>query len=145
MLPTILASLACVLPADGPFEEATLSEALALAGERDKVVFVDFFTTWCGPCKKLDQVTWKDERVVAWLAEHTVAVKIDAEEDTQSSGRYEVQAFPSLVFLRPDGSEIDRLVGYLDPEAFLAKAGALLAARGRWKSCARRWRRSRTT
>jgi len=105
-----------------PFESAC-----KMADEGHKIVFIDFFTTWCGPCKLLDRTTWKDDKVRAWLTERAVSLKIDAERDRPLSGRYGVNVYPTLLFVRPDGVEIGRLRGYRDAESFLRDAEALLA------------------
>jgi len=112
---------------EGPFRALAFDAACAAAKGESKVVMIDFFTTWCGPCKKLDAVTWKDEAVVRWLTEKTVALKIDAEKEEQLAERFRVDAYPSVVFVQPDGKELGRLVGYKEPQAFLAAANDLLA------------------
>jgi len=117
-----LLALTSALPSADVFQDISLDQALKLAAGSKKIVLVDFYTTWCAPCKKLDRVTWKDETVRAWLTETTVALKIDAEKQRDVAQRYSVSAFPSLVFLRPDGTELDRLVGYREPAAFLDQA-----------------------
>jgi len=106
----------------GPFRDLSFDQALAAAAKEDRVVFVDFYTTWCAPCKKLDEITWKDERVTEWLGENTVALKIDAEKQVELAQRFRVEGFPTLIFVGPDGTELGRLVGYLDPEDFLKNA-----------------------
>lgn len=114
---------------EGVFREITFEEALAAAKEEKKVVFVDFFTTWCGPCKKLDTTTWVDEKVVAWLGENTIPLKIDAEIETELAKKYRVRAYPTMVFIDPDGKQRGRLVGYATPEKFLVQAPKRLAGR----------------
>jgi len=104
------------------FSALSFAEAQTLARETDRLVFVDFYTTWCGPCKRLDSTTWRDAAVTEWLAENTVALKIDAEKETELAGRYRLQGYPTLLFLDPDGSEVKRLMGYHDADAFLAEA-----------------------
>lgn len=120
----ILATTA--VPADDLFVDVTFEAGLARAAEAKKVVFVDFFTTWCAPCKKLDAVTWADADVRAWLSEATVPLKIDAEKERALAERYGVSAFPTLLFLKPDGTELDRLVGFRNPEAFLDQGRRIL-------------------
>ncbi len=115
-------TLASPALAEGPFRELSFDDALVAAEKANTVVFVDFFTTWCGPCKKLDRVTWKDEAVQAWLTANTVPVKIDAQEEPKLTERFGVEAFPTLLLIDPDGVECGRIVGYLDPEEFITAA-----------------------
>ena len=113
---------------EGPFRALPLDEARRIAGEEGKrLVLIDVYTTWCAPCKQLDETTWKDAEVRAWLAETAVSLKVDAEEDEALAERFRVNAYPTLLLLKPDGTEIDRLVGYRDPGRFLADARDALA------------------
>jgi thioredoxin-like negative regulator of GroEL len=104
------------------FQALSFEEALAAAKKADKVVFVDFFTTWCGPCKMLDRSTFKDEEVVKFLSEKTIAIKIDCEQQKELAGRLRVSAYPTMGFYKPDGTEIGRIVGYRDAKRFLDEA-----------------------
>jgi thiol-disulfide isomerase/thioredoxin len=114
---------------DEPFSKLSYDEALAAAKKDGKIVLIDFYTTWCGPCKRLDETTWKDEKVRKWLAEKTIALKIDAEKETTLAKKLEINAYPTIVLLKPDETEIDRLVGYRDAGTFLSEANDSLAGK----------------
>jgi thiol:disulfide interchange protein len=106
-----------------------LDQALSKAKTSKKLVMVDFYADWCGPCHTLDEVTWQDSKVQSWLREKTIAVKIDVDKDGELAAKYGASSIPLIVFLKPDGSEVGRLVGYHPPEEFLQKANELLAAK----------------
>jgi thiol-disulfide isomerase/thioredoxin len=131
MLAKSLAVLALTLgpSAEGPFQNLTFEQARAAAERDGKILLVDFFTTWCPPCKRLDAVTWKDPAVLAWLAEKTVALKIDAEKERELARGFGIESYPTLLFVKPDGKEFDRIVGYRDPEDFLQEANEALAGK----------------
>jgi thiol-disulfide isomerase/thioredoxin len=113
---------------EGPFRDVTLDRARQAAMDGGKrFVLVDFFTVWCGPCKKLDETTWKDQQVRDWLSSEAVCLKVDAEKDVPLAEKYRINVYPTVLLLRPDGSEIDRLVGYRDAKTFLADARDALA------------------
>ncbi|HKE01484.1 MAG TPA: thioredoxin domain-containing protein [Planctomycetota bacterium] len=122
--------LACGGPARSvgtpPFQALTIEEALKRAKAQNKVVFLDLYATWCGPCKMLDETTWKDAEVKRWLGEHAVAIKIDADKNRDVAERFELHAFPTLVFTWHTGAEIGRMVGYRDPQSFLEEARKLV-------------------
>lgn len=115
------------LSPEAPFHDVDFDTALARANAEDKVVMIDFFTTWCGPCKKLDATTWTDAKVVEWLGENTIALKLDAEVETELAQRFEVTAYPTMVFVGADGDAVARMVGYVDAAGFLELAPRRLA------------------
>ena len=113
---------------EGPFQDLSLDRARQAAKDGAKrFVLVDFYTVWCGPCKKLDETTWKDPKVRDWLSKEAVCLKVDAEKDEPLAQKYRVNVYPTVLLVRPDGSEIDRLVGYRDAKTFLADAHEALA------------------
>ncbi len=108
-----------VLAEGGLFEDLSFEKALQKAKSGEKLVFVDFYTTWCGPCKRLDKTTWKDDKVKAWLKERTIPLKINAEVQTDLAKKYRIQAYPTLLFIHPDGEIAHRVTGYRDADEFL--------------------------
>jgi len=127
ILSSALLTLAAAAPAGEPFLDIGFDAACYRAKELDRVVFIDFFTTWCGPCKRLDEETWKDAEVVAWLEEHTVPIKVDAEERVALAKRFGVDSYPNLVFVETSGELKGRIVGFREPKAFLEQAADVLA------------------
>lgn len=109
----------------------SFDEALAKAKTEQKVVFVDFWTSWCGWCKKLDKETFSDEQVAAEMKD-VVCLSVDAESATGKpiAERWKVAGFPTLVWLSPDGSTRDVTTGYLAPAAFLAEVRRIRADQG---------------
>ena len=62
-----------------------------------------------------------------WLSKEAVCLKVDAEKDEPLAAKYRINVYPTLLLLRPDGAEIDRLVGYRDAKTFMADAREALA------------------
>lgn len=95
------------------FSKLNYKQALEQAASQKKWVFIDFYTTWCGPCKMMDDTTFKDPDVVKWMSQKAIALKIDAEAQEEIALKHRVDGYPTLVFLKPDGSEFERLSGYI--------------------------------
>ncbi len=123
VLITLLAST--TLATDKPFVTLEFDAALKRAAKEQKIVFVDFYATWCGPCKILDKTTLADEKVVNWLTENTIALKIDAERNIALSTKYRVGSYPTLLFVKPDGTELGRLQGVVPTDHFLSEAAGM--------------------
>ena len=111
------------------FHNLSFEAACQKAAHEQKLVFIDFYTTWCGPCKMLDQTTWKDPSVIRLLREKTFALKIDAEKEVALAKRYGIEAYPTLLLLDPDGKERDRMVGYREAKPFIQDFNSALAGK----------------
>ncbi len=103
------------------FRQISFAEAQKQAEAEGKLIFVDCMTSWCGPCRGMARNVFPLPRVGEYMNAHFVSLKIDMEtgEGPTLSRRYEIKAYPTMLVLRPDGSEVTRLVGYKSAEALL--------------------------
>lgn len=111
------------------FESGTLAEVTQKALEQKKPLFVDVFTTWCGPCKRLTAETFTDSAVGAYFNQHFINYKIDAEkgEGPGFANRYRVGSYPTVLFINPsDGAELKKMIGFRPAEPFLDDVMTLL-------------------
>jgi thioredoxin-related protein len=111
------------------FRNLSFKTALKEAAARKKIVMIDFYTQTCSPCKRMDLTTWLDPAVAASLDAHAISLRIDAEKETKLAARYHINLYPTMVFVRPDGSVVDRLLGFLAPDKFLSDFKDLLAGK----------------
>jgi thiol-disulfide isomerase/thioredoxin len=113
-----------------PFRALSFEAATAAAKNEGKLIFIDFYTTWCEPCKRLDAQTWTDAAVGQLIGDKAVALKLDAEkEGADVAKRFKVDAYPTLLLLKPDGTVADRLVGFREPAKFISEFNAALAGK----------------
>jgi len=75
----------------------------------DKMILVDFWASWCNPCKALAPML---EDASNDLAEKIIVFKINIDENPTSPQRYGVRGIPTIIFFK-SGKEIDRQVGVL--------------------------------
>lgn len=103
------------------FEHGLFAEALAKAEKENKLVFIDAYTTWCGPCKLMSAKTFPDSAVGAFFNAHFVNLKIDAEKDDgpELVRRYGIVYYPTLLFVNARGELAHKAVGYYKPAEFL--------------------------
>jgi thioredoxin-related protein len=89
------------------------------ATKSNRVIFIDFWTTWCVWCKRLDQDTFTNDAVAATMKD-VLCYSVDAEsqEGAPLARRFAANGYPLLIFLDPDGSLRDRISGYLPPDRF---------------------------
>ncbi|MBT8296413.1 MAG: thioredoxin fold domain-containing protein [Gramella sp.] len=119
----------------------SMNEALKAQKENPKKIFVDAYTTWCGPCKLLDRNTFTNKDVVSYINKHFYAVKFNAEGnevinfkdkvfenpgyDPNKKGRNSVHefaiamgvsAYPTMIFFDEKAGFLTPVKGYLTPQ-----------------------------
>lgn len=123
-----LAALSCsrsepaAAPVHAPFSALTYEQALERAKADGRLVLVDFTASWCPPCKAMEESTWPDADVQAWIAREAVAIQVDVDREGELSSKFRASSIPTIVFLEPSGKELGRFVGYRDAAGFLAEA-----------------------
>lgn len=104
---------------DKPFAE--VQKASEKAG---KPIFLDIYTTWCGPCKYLTNNIFPSKIVGDYMNATFVNTKFDAEkgEGTELAKKYAVKGYPTMLILNNKGEELGRLVGSSrTPEEFVQR------------------------
>ncbi len=81
------------------FEESTFNEALAKAGQEKKLLFIDCYTTWCGPCKMLSKIVFPNDTAGAFFNKHFINLKMDMEkgEGKTLSKTFRITSYPTLL------------------------------------------------
>ena len=104
-----------------------LSAIMEKAKKENKVVFIDFFTTWCAPCRLMDQSVFSDEDVASYMNQNCLSMKINAEkgEGVALKVQFGVNAYPTYIFIDGEGNEVVKKTGSLSIEEFkkLMKTG----------------------
>lgn len=110
------------------FETGTWAEILAKAKQQNKYVFVDAFTTWCGPCKWMDKNVFPTAEAGEFFNKNFVNAKIDMEkgEGLDIAKKYSVQAYPTYLYVDGDGNLVHRVVGSMETPKFIAASSDAL-------------------
>jgi thiol:disulfide interchange protein len=104
------------------FADLSLVDAKALAKKKKKIIFIDAYASWCGPCKLLDKNTFSDASVGTYFNEKFINLKIDCEKHPDGrtvASTYSVSAYPTLIWIDADGNLVKKEVGYKNPEQLL--------------------------
>jgi len=90
-----------------------LDEAFSMAKRDARPLMVDFYTDWCGWCKKLDSDVYTDQ-TIRELSNQFICVKINADNNKQAAQQYNVRGYPTIIFLSPKGDVLKVCPGYVD-------------------------------
>ncbi|MEH0152998.1 thioredoxin domain-containing protein [Limibacter armeniacum] len=111
------------------FQHISLEEALEKAKQEDKLVFVDFYTVWCGPCKYLVKHVFPVKEVGDFYNKKFVSLKLDAEKEGLAAAKqYEVYSYPTLLFLTPEGTVVYTETGGMQADSFIALGKKAIAS-----------------
>ena len=90
--------------------------------QEDKLLVVDFFATWCGPCKKLSPTL---DEVSEEFGEQVNIVKVDVDESEDLAMNYGIRSVPTVLFFK-NGQQVDKFVGALPKSEIVTKIQAQL-------------------
>ncbi len=114
------------------FEKGTWQEALTKAKKENKMIFMDCYTSWCGPCKMLAKEVFTEPDAAKFFNEKFVNVKFDMEkgEGKMLKDKYGVKAYPTLNFINAAGEVEHCVVGGPDLAGLLKAGQDALEGRG---------------
>lgn len=99
------------------FYKGSFEDALVKAQQENKPVFIDFYASWCGPCKALKRTTFKDAKVADYYNEHFINVSIDAEskQGINIARYYKIASYPTLIITDHNGRKLTSTTGFKKP------------------------------
>lgn len=89
-------------------------KAKIIALKENKLIMIDFYTTWCVPCKKLDKLIFENDSIRQILNVNFVLLKYNAEKDTifNLSKKYHIFSYPTGLILNKDGLVLNKIFGF---------------------------------
>ena len=121
-------------------QNISVSQLLEKAKAQGKMAFIDCYTTWCGPCRKMSKEIFPQKIVGDYFNKHFVSLKLDMEkgEGPNRQKEWDVNAYPTLIFLNSDGSLAFRTVGSMDADKLIAEVKTLMKSHGK-SDAQRKW------
>ena len=103
------------------FIEGDWTKALAAAKSEKKLIFLDAYASWCGPCKMLKRKTFPNKAAGEFFNKNFINVAIDMEkgDGPALAEKYRVSAYPTLIVTDADGNIITYTQGYIDPKQLI--------------------------
>lgn len=96
------------------FHRGNWSEALQLAKKENKLIFLDIYATWCGPCKRLKSHTFSNREVGEFYNSNFINVAFDGEQGDGAilASQYNLTSYPSLLFIDATGKIVTLAGGF---------------------------------
>ena len=103
------------------FFHGTWAEAQEKAKAEQKLIFVDAFASWCGPCKRMAAQVFPDPQVGDYFNANFINLKIDMEkpENREFASKFPVSAYPTLMVLDGEGKVVLKQVGAMNAEGLI--------------------------
>jgi len=103
------------------FEDSDFATILAKAKSEKKIVFLDAYAAWCGPCKLMEKNVFTDKTVADYYNKNFINAHFDMEkgEGPNLASKYGIRSYPTLLFLNGEGEIVGKELGYIKTEEFL--------------------------
>ncbi len=115
----------------GEIKWVTLDELQELNKKEPRKVFIDIYTTWCGPCKLMDKKTFANPEIVQYVNDNYYAVKLNGEgkkkvnmfgktmTEEELAYAFQIRGYPSTVFMTEELQPYQPVAGYIPAKEFL--------------------------
>ena len=125
------------------FNESSWAKILQQATEENRLIFLDAYTSWCGPCKKMARDVFPQKEIGEFYNEKFINVQLDMEkgEGVKVAQDYDIKVYPTLLFIDGKGNLIHRSAGYHDTDQFLALGNIALDPSKRLSAMERQYAR----
>ncbi|TCD03185.1 thioredoxin family protein [Pedobacter psychroterrae] len=107
------------------FFKGTYQEALNKAEKENKLIFMDCYTSWCVPCKKLAAEVFPKREIGEFYNTNFINIQMDMEKGIgiELTKKFGVSAYPTLLLINSSGYKVDQIVGYWEADTLLSWAG----------------------
>ena len=105
------------------FRELNFEKALEAAKKENKMLFLDAYTSWCGPCKKMASEVFTQPAVGEFMNSRFVSIKVNMEkkESRKLAERFGIKVYPTMLLIREDGVMHDKLIGGYPARQFIER------------------------
>jgi thioredoxin-related protein len=106
------------------FQDIPFKDLVAKAKKENKILFIDAYTSWCGPCKMMAKNTFTKKSVGDYFNANFINARFDMEqgEGREIASKFGVRSYPTYLFLNGDGELVSQNFGYMEESPFLAMA-----------------------
>ncbi|CAM2908424.1 disulfide isomerase [Chryseobacterium flavum] len=106
------------------FQEIPFKDIIAKAKKEKKLVFIDAYASWCGPCKLMEKNVFTQKNVGDYFNSSFINARFDMEkgEGKEIAAKYGVRSYPTYLFLNGEGDLVSQNSGYMDAGMFVAMA-----------------------
>ena len=105
------------------FYEGSYDELIEHAKQQNKPYFIEFYTDWCAPCKRMERETFRSTRVASYVNQNYIAYRMDGDRFSTMdvAEKYDVQGFPTVLFFDSNSYPIGEITGFRDAGQFLVE------------------------
>jgi thioredoxin-related protein len=111
----------------------SLEQVKEKAKSENKYIFLDCYTTWCGPCKMMDNAVYSNDSVGEYFNDRFISVKVQMDKTSKDNvdvkkwyatadamvKQYKIEGYPSFIFLSPEGVLVQKGIGYRGVKEFI--------------------------
>lgn len=106
------------------FQDVPFKDLIAKAKKENKLIFIDAYASWCGPCKMMERNVFTKKSVGDYFNTNFVNARFDMEkgEGREIAAKFGVRSYPTYLFLNGDGELVSQNFGYMEESLFLSMA-----------------------